>query len=268
MTKRSKWGSSTTPEDIIEQLGIDEFPVDPRKIAAWRDIEIEGRPLSGASGCLVCNAGEYGIVYSTSLANEGFINFTIAHELGHYFTPHHPELLFPDGNGIHHSRAGFVSGKRYEREADDYAVQLLMPEHLFRPALKRTGLGLSAIKRLANQCGTSLTATAIRCASLANDPLVVIISSKQAIEYCIVSPPLQSHCNGWQMRRQPLPPDAIALDYVRFPEKLRNCAEEIGDCDLTTWFQAAPTLDMVEETLGLGRYGKVITVLTLNEPPV
>ena len=264
MSRRSDWSSSTAPDDIIEQLGISAFPIDPRKIAAWRDIEIEGQPLKGASGCLVCNAGEYGIVYSTSLDNVGFINFTIAHELGHYFTPHHPALLFPDGQGIHRSRAGFVSARHYEREADDYAVQLLMPKDLFQPALASSELGLQSIKRLAKECGTSLTATAIRCATLAVEPLVIAISSNGKVEYCAVSAPLRERCNGWQLRKQPVPRDAIAWDYVQFPEKVRNRTEEVGDCDLRTWFPAAYSQDMIEEAMGLGRYGKVISVLTVE----
>lgn len=264
MIRRTAWSSSTTPDDITDQLRITELPIDPRRIAAWRDIEVKGQPLRGASGCLVCNAGEFGIVYSTRLDNIGFTNFTIAHELGHYFTPHHPQLLFPDGSGIHRSRAGFVSGKSYEREADDYAVQLLMPERLFRPAMLDTGQGLEGVKRLAQLCGTSLTATAIRVATLATDPLVVVMSSRASIDYCVVSSPLSGYCSGWWLRGKPVPRNAVAWDYVQFPEKIAARAEEAGDCDLATWFPGAPSKMMVEEALGLGRYGKVISILTVE----
>ena len=264
MIRRSSWSSPTTPEEIIEKIGITALPIDPRIIAKWRDIEIQGQPLDGPSGCLVCNAGEYGIVYSTSLNNPGFINFTIAHELGHYFTPHHPELLFPDGSGIHRSRAGFVSEQKHEREADDYAVHLLMPKDLFEPALRRAGQGLGAIKTLANQCGTSLTASAIRCATLSTEPLVVVVTSQNRIDYCIVSKPLRADCDGWSLRGRPVPREAIAWDYVQFPEKIRNRAEEVGECDLRCWFPSGPPQIMVEEAQGLGRYGKVISVLTLE----
>ena len=46
--------------------------------------------------------------------------------------------------------------------------------------------------------------------------------------------------------------------------EIRNRAEEVGECDLRCWFPSGPPQIMVEEAQGLGRYGKVISVLTLE----
>ena len=63
--------------------------------------------------------------------NIGFQNFSVAHELGHYFLPGHIDAVLADGD-VHESRAGFASGDRYEMEADHFAATLLMPRSVAR----------------------------------------------------------------------------------------------------------------------------------------
>lgn len=119
----------------------------------------------------------FGIRYAQHIQNEGFIRFTVAHELGHYFLPGHPEKLFPNGDGIHEPKSGFISGDPLERQADSFASALLMPDNLFRKAVDGAGTGFSAIEKLAKQCKTSITSTAIRFAQFTDEAVAVIVSS-------------------------------------------------------------------------------------------
>jgi Zn-dependent peptidase ImmA (M78 family) len=121
-------------------------------------------------------------MYATHIKNEGFIRFTVAHELGHYFLPGHPETLFPDGHGTHASRSGFVSRGPIEEEADHFAATLLMPEALFVAASNDADVGFAAIDSLATQCKTSITATAIRYATYAESAVAVVVSSGRNID--------------------------------------------------------------------------------------
>jgi Zn-dependent peptidase ImmA (M78 family) len=105
------------------------------------------------------------IAYATHIKSEGFQRFSIAHELGHYFLEGHPDAVFKSGD-IHESRAGFGSADQIELEADHFAAGLLMPSHLFAAAAGRYSDGLEAIKGLAADSKTSLTASAIRYAEL------------------------------------------------------------------------------------------------------
>ena len=254
-------------ERFVEEQGYTPLPIDPTRIARDYDIDVEGKQLSGCYGCLMHYDSQFCIVYSTTLNNRGLINFTIAHELGHYFLPDHPRVLFPSGSGIHKSRSGFISSETHEREADHFAVGLLMPKKLFRCALCEAGSGFNAIKYLANLCRTSLTATAIRFATVADEPVSVLLSSDSKIDFCVCSESLGEVCNGWVLKGEPVPLDTATWGLHRFPEKIRMNSEEESCCSLAKWFDDAPDVEMLEDAIGLGGYEKVLTVLYAEELP-
>ena len=115
--------------ETVKDNGFASLPIDPRKIAIAAKIELmPWKPEKlGISGFLMRAGDDFGIGYSTAIQNEGFINFTIAHELGHYFLSGHVEAVIGYGSGIHYSESGFISNDMHEREADAFAVELLMP---------------------------------------------------------------------------------------------------------------------------------------------
>src|SRR4051794_25953591 len=94
-------------ETVIGALGITSLPVDPFWIAKKKEIEVMPKQSDtpGVSGFLMRFGDQFGIGYATHIRNQGFINFTVSHELGHYFLPGHPEKLFPNGDGIHCSKS-------------------------------------------------------------------------------------------------------------------------------------------------------------------
>ena len=77
---------------------------------------------------LVRHQDVFGIMYATHIDNDGFQRFSIAHEIGHYVLDGHVNHIFPSGDGLHTSEAGFISGDPFELEADHFAAGLLMPE--------------------------------------------------------------------------------------------------------------------------------------------
>ena len=250
-----------TPLDVVEAVGFGELPIDPHRIASSFDIEVQGGALNGVSGCLMCVGSELKIVYSTKTGNRGFQHFTVAHELGHYFHPGHLDELFAEGETLHQSRGGFSSNQRIERQADNYAVELLMPEALFQPAMAGAGRGLTAIKALAALCKTSLTATAIRYARLMREPVLVTVSDGRTIEYAVRSPGLPG-VNAFSLRGAAVPEDSLTRRYGTFPEKIRQRSQEESDTRLSEWLPMTSTDWHVEECFGLGHYNRVLTVIT------
>lgn len=251
-------------EAFLRDEGITELPIDPFAIAASRDIEVLPKPetAAGVSGMLLRHGDSFGILYASHIKNQGFQRFSVAHELGHYFLEGHIDHILPK-DGVHTSHAGFVSADPYELEADQFAAGLLMPAAPFKRALGRKNAGLSVIEYLADLCKTSLTATAIRYAELTDDAVAIIISTGPAIDFCFMSETIKSLPQlTWLRKGMPVP---VGTGTARLNQSAESIAvgnrieEEI---DILDWLGGTRSVKAVEESVGLGDYGKTLTVLT------
>lgn len=253
---------------LLRRHDLLRLPVDPLRLAEIHGITAEGRPLDGAAGCLLYVGGAFGIVYSTSVPNDGFMRFSTAHELGHYFLPGHPDRLFGDGAATHFSSPGFVSRAPVERQADQFASGLLMPEGPFRAALRGAGEGLAAVRRLASTCSTSLTATAVRYAQLTHDAVAVVVSTDGGVEFSVISDAMRE-VRGVPRRLERgarVPTDGATAVAWRQPDVRSSSAIE-GCTLLSSWFEDAADLEVTEEVARLGTYGRCVTILHLDEAP-
>jgi hypothetical protein len=252
----------------VRDRKIGALPIDPRAIAAVEDIDVHEKPASaGASGMLIRAGNRFAIAYATHISSEGFRRFSIAHELGHYFLPGHTDHVLP-ADGVHESRAGFSSKDKHEKEADQFAVGLLMPSVLFQPALQEAGDGLAAIEELSNICATSLSATAIRFAELVDGALVaIIVSNQNEVEYCCMSKQFRELSLTWLRREDPVPPRTRTFRFNGDSQRIARAERDAGATRLDEWFRNAPDLGAYEEIVGLGSYGRTLTVLTVDELP-
>ena len=255
-------------ERLLRELGMEHVPIDPFDVARRLDIELQALPkrAGGASGMLLRAGEQFGICYPTHVASEGFVRFSIAHEIGHYRLPGHVEAILKTGQ--HRSRAGFQSTDEYEREADHFAAALLMPARPFRTAMATAGEGLGAIETLAATCRTSLEATAIRFAELSDEPVAVICSNGAHVEYAVMSDSLKDFPEiEWIRRGTPLPPNTATAAFNADPKRVESGARDEDRSSLQDWFEGPYQQEIVEEVVGLGRYGKTLTVLTGMESP-
>lgn len=92
-------------------------------------------------------------------------NFTLAHELGHYFLKHDP-----DAHGIYWRNSVFTNGSKpeAEKEADTFASELLMPVSLIEKYKKRYDLRDSDTVVLAKLLGVSSSALKYRLLDISN----------------------------------------------------------------------------------------------------
>jgi IrrE N-terminal-like domain len=255
-------------EDVIRARGISAFPVEPIDIARDLDIEVVAKQAGeGVSGMLLRVGNAYGIVYAPRIDNRGFERFSIAHEFGHYFLPGHIDALLSNGD-IHKSHAGFGSADRYELEADHFAAALLMPRQMFSAALRRAGDGIAALERLAGICKTSLTATAIRYTQCTSDPMAIIVSTGGSIEYCFMSDALKDHDGSdWIRHRMAVPRTTPTFAFNTNPHNVRQAERIEYESDLQTWFGGSERIKLREDVIGLGRFGKTLTMLHGIELP-
>jgi hypothetical protein len=243
-------------------------PVDPFVIANASNILVE--PLDslapGISGCLMCQNGAYGILYANRLPNDGFKRFTIAHELGHFFIEGHAKKLL--ASGIHTSYDNLGSSDPFERQANYFAATLLMPEAEFGRALWDSEADLEGVRSLADRFAVSLTAAAIRMAELSEEAIAVVVSSGTIIEYCVISKVLE---NIPRLRR---PARDEALSRCTATYRLNKRVQQGDGCTrlsdagtLDDWFEGMPDIEVTEEALSLGSYGKTLTLITCDVDP-
>jgi hypothetical protein len=255
-------------EEVIEDRKLDTLPICPFAIAKSVDIEVQPKVSAdpGVSGFLMRVENGFGIGYATHIKSDGFIRFSVAHELGHYFIPGHPEIVLPEGQTLHSSRSGYVSGDPTERQADVFATTVLMPESLFLPALRNAGVGFEAIASLAETCRTSITATAIRFARYAEDPVAVLLSNGQTIEWCFMSDALRE-VEGlrWIKKGTSVPLGSETAKFNRVASNVSSGRKNGGWASLDDWFDGAPQVEMKEDVIGLGTYGRTLTVLFTEE---
>ncbi len=268
---KSLWQSvaAREAESLIRELGIDELPISPFKVAEALGIDVQALPSnskSGVSGMLLRQQNLFGILYSTSIDSVGFQRFSVGHEIGHYWLPGHPECVLRDG--AHVSHAGFASKNRYELEADHFSAALLMPAALFDRTLNNVGDGMEAIENLAGQCMTSLPATAIRYAQRSPDATAIVVSCGNQVEYCFLSETLRER-NGleWIKKGSLLPIDSATRELNGDAEKVMNGDRANNESTMQDWFGGTIEAELYEEAIGLGSYGKTLTVLSIEELP-
>ena len=247
-------------EKLLRDEDLLSLPVDLEELAQRRKIVIQPMPNSqdGVSGMLVRYGNTFGILYSTKIANEGFRRFSIAHELAHYFIDGHLDHI----GASHASRAGFLSNDQYEREADFFAAGLLMPETLVRNVVSHERDGLAAIEAVQRRAQTSLTAAAIRYVNLTGIAAAVIVSHNSTVDFSFMSDAMKaSKPDEWPKKgtRVPLGTATRAVAKLVHEQRRRAQSEEI---DITVWIGGSRLTQAQEEVVGLGRSGRVLTVLT------
>ena len=254
-------------EKTAVEAGFSSLPICPIKIAERHDIVVQAKPdtAKGVSGMLVRTGEHFGILYATHIPSEGFQRFSIGHELGHYFLEGHPDAVLKDG--IHQSQAGFVAKDRYEREADTFAASLLMPTDLFKAEMRKIDDGLDAIEALAEIAVTSMTATAFRYAELTREAIAVMISEGSQILSCSYSEKIQKLAGKGSMPwlfGKPVPTATLTERFNSKPARIAAGDREETMIDMVDWFGLGAGVRGTEEVLGLGRYGRTLTVLRCN----
>jgi Zn-dependent peptidase ImmA (M78 family) len=256
-------------EQVIVDHDISELAVDILHIASVNDIEVTAKPMKspGVSGMLFRVGNNFGITYATHINSLGFQRFSIAHELGHYFLAGHHEAVLGN-NGVHESRAGFSSSDSYEKEADHFAASLLMPNRLFSAAMSKAGEGIDAIEVLSSKCKTSFPATAIRFTQCAREPVAAIISQGDKIDYAFMSNELKE-VDGidWIKGNFPLPSSSETFSFNGISRNVAEARRQNGSSDFQDWFNGSRSFEIAEDVMGLGSYGKTLTILYDIELP-
>ncbi len=182
-------------------FGEDRFPVDVPAVAQEYSRQkypgdaitrVVGADLPGFDGALYRapqgKAG-WGIFYNNKISSQGRINFTLAHELGHFLLH---RLTHP--KGIECGEQDMVRWDsdyaRLEQQANTFAANLLMPLDDFRRRIEaKAKVDLDMISQCADRYRVSLIAATLRWLSYTERRAVLVVSRSGFILWSRASTP-------------------------------------------------------------------------------
>lgn len=263
--------SAELAEQILRLLGLWRIPVDPFEIARKEGIYLSGGNFSDCFDGRIeyyKDVDEFCIFHEEvgGWRTQGRVNFTIAHELGHYYLPEHRQLI-REGKW-HNSVIDFASRDNRENEADEFAADLLMPMELFRKELDLFRLGfcdLDDLFKLAKRLGTSITSTARRYCESDREPCTIFFSANGLIWWNHFATDMKRL--GLYFYPYDTPPPAGSKTH-EFWTRIRDgeTPKKISGRVLASrWFQWPKREYVWEEVTALGGTGRAITQLTPDD---
>ncbi len=177
MSKPDKRKAVLRAKEILEKLYIETAEhIKVEYIAAIRGAYVQEKPIRGAEGRLATSGAEGIISVNSDIEIPGKKRFVVAHELGHF------ELHRGKAFSINCTDEQFrqwYKGNHIEIEANFFAAELLMPENIFGRKIAGKDVTRQLIEDLASEFNTSITATAIRFATLRPDYALVCAENNE-----------------------------------------------------------------------------------------
>jgi len=245
----------------------DRFPVDVRQIA----MEISSKsqdpisriaalpiPIDDFEGALLRRGGgrKWGIAYSEFIREPGKINFTIAHEFGHYELHRDQEgqkLCSEDDLRDFARASGGI--QNIEQEANEFASYLLMPKDDYRRQVDGQAINVALLAHCADRYGTSLAASAIKLIDFIDRPIVVVVSKGGVVQWSRSSDAaLELGC--FLKKGTLVPPDSLTMRC--HVTGLAANKPTGADTESRTWFKSTAAR---ESAIAQPHYGTVFTLL-------
>ena len=189
------------------------------------------------------------------------VRFSVGHELGHYFLDHHRARLI--AGATHSSTSGFVSEEPMEREADEFAAALLIPEFELRRLLaRRNFVVLADILALADRWQTSAISAAIRYVKYAAEACTVVLSEKAQVVFSVASEEARALGLGFVPKKSLLPNGSASTQAWK-----SGAGTPVGKSIASTeWMPAAyRSVQLWEEAVSIGSTDWTLTLLALDQ---
>lgn len=161
------------------------FPVGVKDIA----LEVTKAKFSDPIGCVVPHGvagidgmlskrqkkNDWCISYDESVTVPGRINFTIAHELGHYLLHRRQRDTFQCGQ-LQIVEYDSPDSKRIESQANTFASYLLMPRNDYETQIAGQECSFEVLRHCADRYQTSLTATALKWLEFTSEAAMLVVA--------------------------------------------------------------------------------------------
>lgn len=219
----------------VKSLALDysrqRFPDDPVT-------DVLGGSLPGFEGALVpAEQGRkgWGIIYNQDVSSSGRINFTLAHELGHYLIH---RLKYPEGLrcGEKEMAAWDSEYRKVESEANQFAASLLMPlDDMRRQINARAKPDFDVLSMCAERYDVSLMALILQWLEYTERRAVLVVSRDGFILWARSSKP--AHRTNACFRTANRPPIEIPDQSLAAQRHKVAGSKGAADLDAGTWLQ-------------------------------
>lgn len=145
--------------ELLSSLGIDDpAQTSVEDLIIYHDGIVREIPLNNCDGRMVMKNGRSIVSLNSEIEFPQKKRFVLAHELGHIILHGDKEATFSDD---YSTLEAYKHGVQ-EKEANDFATELLMPTDLFQKACFKQKFGAELIRNLSDRFNTSLTSTVYR----------------------------------------------------------------------------------------------------------
>lgn len=246
---------------VLETMGIKDAPATHLdEMAKSQGIRVGKEDLPDdpkLSGALLFRGGRRAILINTLFGNQGRVNFTFAHELGHHYLGHAPTLISDGVSGFRCSQEDMETGeKAKETEANRFAVSLLMPENQFRPLMAGAVLDYTLINSLARQFYVSKHACCNRLLEFTRDAYIIIRSKGYEVTEQYASLAAKHHL----LPLKQIPQGTAAYNAITS----RNSQLDFTECEPGKWLTGiSSAFHLYECTRGDWTHGVAMTILRI-----
>lgn len=170
----------STAQKLMSECGINdptEIPLD--LIVFGRGATLIEKSLKNSEGRIVFGADSAIITINSDIEYEGKKRFVTAHELGHYEMHRNVITVHNDTDAT----LEFFKNGHQETEANEFASELLMPEHLFKKECASKKFSPDLLRQLSERFQTSITSVAYKYFELGSHPICLFYSHNNKVMY-------------------------------------------------------------------------------------
>ncbi len=247
---------------LVSESFLRRFGLDSRdrltEIAEEFGIDVLYRPAESYDGALlrIRDAQRGCIVINSRIREESRKRFTLAHEIGHFVLPGQQEVSAPcKQQRIENWDADLY---RPELEANRFAADILMPRGLVAEFVQSEP-SLESIRSIAQLCGTSLTASAVRLITLTPHRAAVVWSQNQKILWSKLSEGFVRWIRKGEVRE-----NSFAAQCYR----KQSVPEQLAPVPASAWLYEKGLHEgaqIWEQSVDLKNYGAVLSLLVIVE---
>ena len=244
---------------LLKELSVKHGSIDD--IAAVLGLKLSEVEADGFDGALIRarNAPLGAIAVRASIRETGRKNFTKAHEIAHFVLPGHEQTSVACTASEVANWTDVQTGKEFERDANEFAAELLMPSESVEMITRGSSPSLEVIEKMAREFGVSLSAAAWRYCDVVAEQCAVIWSTEGTIQWAKRSASFPFYLpKGWQVEEGSFA--AACFQDERVPGHPRVVP-------LHLWTNSAnldSSIRLLEQSKALPAYRSVISLLWID----